>query len=149
MTVTLYNARARESRVIDAILNAKGVQHENKQAPCAHSLNFWPDEPTLVDNGHVVEGTVVIALYLEQRYPSPALLPADPVNSSVVMMIFRNLLAQTIDFSDYKDHLLAHGFIIPDRPSFVDVALSVFCPDEPFWNRWKDRLESTYGSWDD
>ena len=132
MTVTLYNARARESRVIDAILNAKGVQHENKQAPCAHSLNFWPDEPTLVDNGHVVEGTVVIALYF-----------------SVVMMIFRNLLAQTIDFSDYKDHLLAHGFIIPDRPSFVDVALSVFCPDEPFWNRWKDRLESTYGSWDD
>jgi len=92
MTLELYNAGTEQGEILALLIKAKGqelVSHP-EQSPLADSK--FMDEPTLIDQGHVMHGTMVIALYLEQRYPSPCLLPQDPCKSSIVMMLFRNIL---------------------------------------------------------
>ena len=153
MTLELFNASTAQGEILSLLIKAKGqelVAHP-EQSPLADAK--YIDEPTLIDQGHVMHGTMVIALYLEQRYPSPCLLPQDPCKSSVVMMLFRNIIKTGrvgLDLPIYKMHLVTHGYMGGDRPSLVDVAVAALAPkDDPYWAAFLNRLEESWGSWAD
>jgi glutathione S-transferase len=54
--------------------------------------------PVLVDGGEVIADSTAIALYLEERHPTPALLPADPASRARVLLL-----------EDWADTALASG----------------------------------------
>lgn len=54
--------------------------------------------PVLVDGGEVISDSTAIALHLEERHPTPALLPADPVARARVLLL-----------EDWADTALAAG----------------------------------------
>jgi len=153
MTVSLYNCSTAQGEILSLILEAKGLEAVEYDEPSEYAPTEFAAEPTLVDNGHVIHGAIVIALYLEQRYPSPALLPQDPEKCSIVMMLFRQILSNCrhgLDLPQYKLHLATHGFITGDRASFVDVAVAALAPkDDPFWDGFLERLQKYWGSWSD
>lgn len=152
MAVSLYNAATVQGEVLSLLIQAKGLECSSydERSPYAKESTH---EPTLVDNGHVIHGAMVISLYLEQRYPSPSLLPQDPEQASIVMMLYRQILKSgraSLDLGTYKMHLAAHGYITGQRPSFVDIAISALAPEgDPFWERYRARLEESWGSWED
>ncbi len=54
--------------------------------------------PVLVDGGEVISDSTAIALHLEERHPTPALLPADPASRARVLLL-----------EDWADTALAAG----------------------------------------
>jgi glutathione S-transferase/RNA polymerase-associated protein len=69
---------------VRGILYEKGIEFENheiltkSQLEELRRLNPRAEVPALVDGRTTLYDSKVIAEYLEERYPSPALLPADP-----------------------------------------------------------------------
>jgi len=153
MSVSLFNASTAQGKILSLLIKAKGLDSVEYAEKSQYAPDDFAHESTLVDNGHVIHGTIVIALYLEQRYPSPALLPQDPEKASIVMMLFRAILQHGragLDLSTYKLHLCTHGYITGDRASFVDVAVAALASeDDPFWSRFIKRLQDSWGSWSD
>lgn len=151
MTVSLYNAENTQGKILSLLIKAKGLEAVEYDEPSQYAPQEFEQEPTLVDNGHVIHGTIVITLYLEQRYPSPSLMPQDPEKASIVMMLYRSILQHGragLDLSTYRLHLATHGFITGDRASFVDIAVAALAPmDDPFWGRFMVRLQKYWGSW--
>ena len=152
MKMQLHNAGTDQGRVVAAILRAKGLNFEPHEDSSKYATEF-EDEPTLIDNGHVIHGAIVISLYAEQKYPYPSLMPRDPEKSSIVMMLYRSLLqtdSTPADFRTYKMHLGAHGHITGDRPSFVDFAIAALAPPtDKFWPKYHERLMESIGSFTD
>ena len=66
------------------VLAEKGVEVENVQIDLANRPAWLYDKnpsgkvPVIEEDGFVLPESVVIMEYLEERYPEPALLPADP-----------------------------------------------------------------------
>ena len=65
--------------------------------------------PVLVDGGEVIADSTAIALYLEERHPVPALLPADPAGRAKILLL-----------EDWADTTLATGA----RLAFLQAAAS-------------------------
>ena len=68
---------------IRRVLHAKGVAYRVREVPVSRALairkvNRTGKLPALADEGRVVADSTDIAYYLEGRFPTPALLPADP-----------------------------------------------------------------------
>ena len=153
MTLELFNASTEQGEILSLLIKAKGQEciTHSEQSPLADAR--FAEEPTLVDKGHVLHGTMVIMLYLEQRYPSPCLLPQDPCKASIVMMLLRNILKtgrEGLDLPIYKLHLVTHGYMTGDRPSLVDIAVAALAPeDDPYWASFMNRLQKSWGSWSD
>jgi len=88
MTLKLYNFfRSGTSHRLRIALNLKGLAYEyvpidlrTEQHLAAEygALNPQGLVPALVDDGHVLIQSPAIIEWLEERYPAPALLPADP-----------------------------------------------------------------------
>jgi len=86
-----YCARARIA------LAEKGVEHELFAADLAdrpqwlYEKNETGRVPVLEDDGWILPESSVIMEYLEERYPEPALLPADPADRALARLwIFRH-----------------------------------------------------------
>ncbi|MGE0821506.1 MAG: glutathione S-transferase family protein [Candidatus Binatia bacterium] len=86
--ITLYDfpmsPRARKVRIV---LAEKGVQHEKvtvditkgeQKKPDFLAINPYGKVPALQDNGTTVYESTIIMEYLNDKYPTPTLLPADP-----------------------------------------------------------------------
>jgi len=88
MTLELYHGwRSSASRRVRLVLAEKGlswVGHEmdllrgDQHDPAYLALNPAGVVPALVHDGRVVCDSAVIAEYLDERFPQPPLLPADP-----------------------------------------------------------------------
>jgi len=86
-----YCARARIA------LAEKGVEHELFAVDLAdrpqwlYEKNETGRVPVLEDDGWILPESSVIMEYLEERYPEPALLPADPADRALARLwIFRH-----------------------------------------------------------
>jgi glutathione S-transferase len=88
MTTTLYHYNSSVcSEKVRMVLNEKGVADwESKEVDLFKSEQFDPAYlklnpkavvPTLVDDGHVLTESTLIAEYLDEKYPAPPLKPAD------------------------------------------------------------------------
>jgi glutathione S-transferase len=71
-----------ESRIVDMV---RGDQH----APEYLAMNPNGVVPTLVHDGRVLYESSVIAEYLEETFPQPPILPADPWNRAVLRNFVR------------------------------------------------------------
>jgi glutathione S-transferase len=60
--------------------------------------------PIIDDEGKIVEDSTDIALYLEEKYPSPATLPADPAARRAVL-----------DLEDWIDSVFIPDFFVPNN----------------------------------
>lgn len=76
-----YKGIAYQSRAINLIRSNGGAQHD----PDFLALNplgqvpvLQLDEPDRADGGRLIAQSIAILEYLEERYPEPPLLPADP-----------------------------------------------------------------------
>lgn len=146
--IKLYKSNTVEGRVLALACEAKGI--EDFEAIEEHSS--WGKDGrsvTLVDDGHVIDDPIIAMYYLEARYPSPALLPNDPMHASVVMMLTQKIMDNNCsDLTDFARHLRTATFIAGERSSFADVAVSALSPDHlPFWSDYRERLQHDWGSW--
>ena len=85
--LTLYSARdCVHCHRIRLILAAKGVSYDlvlvdpAKPPEDLIDLNPMQSVPTLVDRDLVLYETMVVAEYLDERYPHPPLMPIDPLS---------------------------------------------------------------------
>lgn len=85
--------RSSASYRIRIVLNVKGIDWENRpvllnrdehMAESFRSMNPMGFVPVLDDDGTVLAQSPSIAEYLEQRHPSPPLMPDDPVGRAQV-----------------------------------------------------------------
>jgi len=147
----LYNAGTEQARILALLIQAKGLDVKLHPYDCEFAEHLGEPEPVIHDRGHTVIGAMVIALYLEQRYPSPNLLPQDPQQASIVLMLFRAILRhpELVQFHEYRAHLTAHKFVAGDRSNLVDVAVSALAPDNNFWEGYRSRLIENWGSFNE
>jgi glutathione S-transferase len=87
--------------------------------------------PTLFDGDHRVHDSTVVLEYLEDRYPEPALLPADPAERAAVRMAVVRFGAE-----------LEPKFGAVVRPALASP------PDEPAIGAAKAALVEALGPWD-
>lgn len=144
----LYNAGTEQARILTLLIQAKGLDVKLHPYDCKFAEHLGEPEPVIRDRDHTVVGAMVISLYLEQRYPSPNLIPQDPQRASIILMLYRQILRypELIQFSEYRTHLTAHDFVAGDRSNLVDVAISALAPDNNFWERYRSRLIENWGS---
>lgn len=85
MSTTLYGASSTASLVVHWLLLELGIEHElvlldfetrEQKSPAYLALNPAGVVPTLVIEGQVLTEAAAIALYLGERHPEAALLPA-------------------------------------------------------------------------
>jgi glutathione S-transferase len=97
VTLTLYDApRCPYCARVRIVLAEKGVEFEVVEIDLAdrpawiYEKNSTGRVPVLEEDGWVMPESVVIMEYLEDRYPEPPLLPADPADRALPRLrIFR------------------------------------------------------------
>lgn len=143
MSIKLYNADSNAGRVLSRILQVKELAFESS-AQVYPKADAFKDEPTLVVNGHAVHGTYIVLPYIEQKYPHPNLYPSDPEKTSLITMLFRQLLdtAEPIEdgYASYLFHLKHHAFVSGDKPNLIDVTLTALVPKTDFWHEFEQRV---------
>ncbi|HEU5216262.1 MAG TPA: glutathione S-transferase family protein [Gaiellaceae bacterium] len=96
--ITLYNAArcpyAARARIV---LAEKGIELDvveidlSDRPAWLYEKNPAGRVPVIEEDGWILPESVVIMEYLEERYPEPALLPADPAERAAVrLLIFRD-----------------------------------------------------------
>lgn len=96
--ITLYNAErcpyAARARIV---LAEKGLEVEVVEIDLSDRPDWLYEKnpkgrvPVIEEDGWCLAESVVIMEYLEERYPEPALLPADPADRAAVrMLMFRD-----------------------------------------------------------
>ena len=101
--LTLYDApRCPYCARVRIVLAEKDIPHEtlvidlSNRPAWLYEKNPSGKVPVVEEDGWVLPESAVIAEYLEERYPEPALLPADPGERAVArLLVFRHK-----DFSD-------------------------------------------------
>ncbi len=101
--LTLYDApRCPYCARVRIVLAEKDIPHETVVIDLADRPGWLYEKnpsgkvPVVEEDGWVLPESAVIAEYLEERYPEPALLPADPGERAVArLLVFRH-----DDFSD-------------------------------------------------
>lgn len=85
--------RSSASYRVRIALNLKGIDYEQRpislvqgeqQAPSYRSLNPQGFVPMLEIDGHRLTQSLSIIVYLDQKYPDPPLMPADPADGAHV-----------------------------------------------------------------
>ena len=147
--IKLYRSSTVEGRVLALAIEAKGIE-EFDQVEDASTWGNDEQPIVLMDTGHVIDDPIIALYYLEARYPSPALLPNDPMHASVVMMLTQKIMNNNCEnLNDFKRHLKTSTFIAGERSSFADVAVSALSPEcEEFWADYRERLQHDWGSWE-
>jgi glutathione S-transferase len=101
--LTLYDApRCPFCARVRIVLAEKGVPYESVEIDLSdrpawiYEKNPAGKVPILEDEGWVLPESAVIAEHLEERFPEPALLPADPAERAIArLLVFR--------FDDFSD----------------------------------------------
>jgi glutathione S-transferase len=96
--ITLYDAdRCPYCARVRIVLAEKGVEYETVAVDLSdrpawiYEKNSTGRVPVVEEDGWVLPESAVIMEYLEERYPEPALLPADPAERSLARLcIFRH-----------------------------------------------------------
>src|SRR5919201_318535 len=91
--ITLYDAdRCPYCARVRIVLAEKGLEYEtvaidlSDRPPWLYEKNPLGRVPVLEEDGFVLPESAVIMEYLEERYPEPALLPADPAERALVRL---------------------------------------------------------------
>lgn len=66
---------------------AVDLRHDAQLEPAYGEVNPQHLVPTLVDGGHVIGQSLAIIEYLEERFPAPPLLPAQPAECALARQI--------------------------------------------------------------
>lgn len=111
-------------------LHLKGLSFEEPQINLLEGHQFTPDflainpsgaVPALEIDGHILTQSMAIMEYLEERYPSPALLPADPFDRAEARALAQATIAD------------AHPLFVPRVRKYLAVT---FGADEAAVNGW-------------
>src|ERR671937_1574696 len=97
-TLTLYDAdRCPFCARVRIVLAEKGIEYEDVQIDLSdrpawlYEKNPVGKVPVLEEDAFVLPESAVIMEYLEERYPEPRLLPADPAERALARLrIFRD-----------------------------------------------------------
>jgi glutathione S-transferase len=146
--ITLYDAdRCPYCARVRIVLAEKGLEYETVTIDLAsrpdwlYEKNALGKVPVLEEDGLVLPESEVIMEYLDERYPEPALLPADAADRAVVRLV--------VDRFDVNLGDAYYAFRRGDSDGADRLAhcLSFF---EPSLGRWPDRYslaEIAYVPW--
>jgi glutathione S-transferase len=124
MSLTLYDAaRCPYCARARIVLAEKGLEYEPVEIDLSDRPAWIWDKnprgrvPVLDDDGFVLPESLAIMEYLDERWPEPALMPADAADRGVVRMLY----ARFDDLSDaYYDVRRGHD---PDAPAQLEAEL--------------------------
>jgi glutathione S-transferase len=96
--ITLYNApRCPYVARVRIVLAEKGIEFEAVEIDLSDRPDWFYEKnpvgrvPVIEEDGWVLPESAVIIEFLEERYPEPALLPADPADRAAArLLIFRD-----------------------------------------------------------
>jgi glutathione S-transferase len=96
--ITLYNApRCPYVARVRIVLAEKGIEFEAVEIDLSDRPDWFYEKnpvgrvPVIEEDGWVLPESAVIMEFLEERYPEPALLPADPADRAAArVLIFRD-----------------------------------------------------------
>ena len=136
MTLTLYDAaRCPYCARARIVLAEKGVEYEPVEVDLSDRPAWIWDKnprgrvPVLEEDGFVLPESLAIMEFLEERWPEPALMPADAADRALVRVVF----ARFDDLSDaYYD---ARRGTDPDAPARLDAELDklqVLLDEQPY-----------------
>jgi maleylacetoacetate isomerase len=115
---------------IRVALHLKGLTFEEPQINLLEGHQFTPDflainpsgaVPALDIDGHMLTQSMAIMEYLEERYPNPALLPADPFDRAEARALAQDTIAD------------AHPLFVPRIRKYL---AEHFGADEPAIQAW-------------
>lgn len=99
------------------------------------SLGADPSQPTLVERSAVLQNASVIAEYIDERFPHPALLPADPIQRAQARMALIQLRKELFplvnrtgghaDLNQLVEVLARMGRLFPARGWFLGFDYSI------------------------
>lgn len=72
---------------IEYDLESVNVYSSKERAPEFLRLNPFGQIPVLVDGGVTISESIAILEYLEERFPTPALMPNEPVHRAAVRQL--------------------------------------------------------------
>src|SRR5262245_43160204 len=118
----LYHSRASVASIkVRLVLSEKGLPWQGKILNLHRGDQFQPEYrkinpnavvPTLVNDGlSIAESTIIIA-YLDEAFPSPALMPAEPYQRAVARAWMKRV-------DDLHAHCVALTFAIAFRQRFL------------------------------
>lgn len=146
MAIELFNSNTTHGKIVALILDAKHLAFDTHVTPSPFAVNFL-NEVTLKDGDHTLHGTEIICSYISEKYPYPALTPAEPERRGIVRMLLRSLLTSEadnpFDFGCYKDKLQTQ-FLTGKKPGLLDIAIAATAPDTPFWAQFRSRLYTAF-----
>jgi len=133
---TLYDAaRCPYCARVRLVLAEKGIPYEpveidlDDRPAWIYDLNPSGRVPVLEEDGFVLPESLVIAEYLDERYPEPALLPADPADRAAM----RLLCARFDDLGDpYYDLLYERAADARPRLERVLARLDELLAGQPY-----------------
>jgi len=146
--ITLYDAdRCPYCARVRIVLAEKGLEYETVVIDLANRPDWLYEKnplgkvPVLEEDGFILPESEVIMQYLDERYPEPALMPADPADRALVRLV--------IDRFDTNlgDSYYAFRRGDPDGEQRLRHCLSFF---ERNVGRWPDRFglaEIAYVPW--
>ena len=96
--ITLYNApRCPYVARVRIVLAEKGIEFEAVEIDLSDRPDWFYEKnpvgrvPVIEEDGWILPESAVIMEFLEERYPEPALLPADPADRAAArLLIFRD-----------------------------------------------------------
>jgi glutathione S-transferase len=96
--ITLYNApRCPYVARVRIVLAEKGIEFESVEIDLSDRPDWFYEKnpvgrvPVIEEDGWILPESAVIMEFLEERYPEPALLPADPADRAAArLLIFRD-----------------------------------------------------------
>jgi glutathione S-transferase len=96
--ITLYNApRCPYVARVRIVLAEKGIEFEAVEIDLSDRPDWFYEKnpvgrvPVIEEDGWILPESAVIIEFLEERYPEPALLPADPADRAAArLLIFRD-----------------------------------------------------------
>lgn len=147
--IDLYNTGTIDGRVTSNILRVKDIEFNGHITGSPLADPTYPLEPTLVHDHIVVHGALILATYINQRYPAPALLPQGPAAAANTLMLYRRLLdvnsGNPINFKLFADYLKGSELMQGKTPpTLLDVALFTIAPEEGWWNEYRNYMRAHY-----